>query len=40
MTTLWIITGGVVGGGLGWLLGRFNSRKQNQRDCETTAAPT
>jgi len=40
MTALWIITGGVVGGGLGWLLGRFNSRNQNQQDCETTAAPT
>jgi hypothetical protein len=40
MTALWIITGGVVGGGFGWLLGRFNSRNQNQQDCETTATPT
>jgi len=32
MTTLWLIIGGAAGGGLGWLLGRFNSRR---RDCDT-----
>ena len=33
MTALWIIIGGVAGGGFGWLLGRFNSRRQ--RECNT-----
>jgi len=31
MTALWLIIGAVAGGCLGWLLGRFNSR----RDCKT-----
>jgi hypothetical protein len=33
MTAVWIIIGGAVGGGLGWLLGRFNSRQS--RECNT-----
>jgi membrane protein DedA with SNARE-associated domain len=33
MTVLWMILGAVVGGGLGWLLGRFNSRQR--RECST-----
>jgi len=34
MTALWLIIGGGAGGGLGWLLGRFNNRIRRQ-DCET-----
>ena len=33
MTALWIIIGGIAGGGLGWLLGQLNSRRQ--RECDT-----
>ncbi len=35
MTALWLIIGAVVGGGLGWLLGRSNSRRS--QECETPA---
>jgi membrane protein YqaA with SNARE-associated domain len=35
MTALYIIIGGAVGGTLGWLLGRFNSRR-----CEDRETPT
>ena len=31
--TVWLIIGAVVGGGAGWMLGRYNSRK-SRRDCE------
>ncbi len=33
MTALWLIIGAVAGGTLGWLLGRFNSRRN--KDCKT-----
>jgi membrane protein YqaA with SNARE-associated domain len=33
MTVLYIIIGGVAGGTLGWLLGRFNRRRRE--DCKT-----
>jgi hypothetical protein len=36
----WLIVGPVIGGGLGWLLGRHNSQNAARRDCETTTAPT
>jgi len=32
MATLYLIIGAAAGGGLGWLLGRYNSRR---RDCNT-----
>jgi hypothetical protein len=35
---LWIFIGPVVGGGLGWLLGRYNSRKPKE-SCNAVAAP-
>jgi hypothetical protein len=33
MTILWTILGIVAGGGLGWLYGKWNRRRQT--DCET-----
>jgi hypothetical protein len=36
---IWLLIGPIVGGALGWLLGRRNSRAA-RRDCETVAAPT
>jgi hypothetical protein len=33
MIALWLIIGGVAGGGLGWLFGRFNSNRQ--QECKT-----
>jgi hypothetical protein len=35
MTLLWTIAGIAVGGGLGWLHGRYNSRNRHRQDCET-----
>jgi hypothetical protein len=39
MSVLYIILGGVVGGGLGWLLDKAIQRKQpvTTQDCETTS---
>jgi membrane protein DedA with SNARE-associated domain len=31
--TVWLIIGAVVGGGLGWLLGRYNSRRKTEGPC-------
>jgi|GEM_PF-2504592 len=33
MTAVYIIIGGAAGGALGWLLGRYNRRRQ--QDCKT-----
>jgi len=33
MTTFWMIIGAAVGGGLGWLLGRANSRRSAEGPC-------
>jgi hypothetical protein len=37
---VWLIIGPILGGGLGWLLGRYNSRRAAADSCETTAVPT
>jgi hypothetical protein len=33
---IWFIVAPIIGGGLGWLLGRFNSRAA-RRECEPAA---
>jgi membrane protein YqaA with SNARE-associated domain len=35
MTTLYLIIGAIIGGGAGWLLGRFNSRRNRRQECTT-----
>jgi hypothetical protein len=33
MTTLYLVIGAIIGGGLGWALGRFNSRRSTEGPC-------
>jgi len=33
MTAVWLIIGAGAGGGLGWLIGRFNGRRR--QECKT-----
>jgi hypothetical protein len=37
--SVWLFIGPIVGGGMGWLLGRYNSRVA-RRDCATTTVPS
>jgi hypothetical protein len=37
---LWLFIGPIIGGGLGWFLGRYNRSRAAADPCETTAAHT